>query len=1053
MFSATPLELIQVEPIDDLDTVPVLNSPGTLQSPGILQSPATLQNPLAGPAQHGTLDPVTNAVAPQTHLQRQGPNLFNDPTVTGTSEWYPFNDAEFDATTSHTADGTGSWKLKTPGGAYSRVITHNFTVQESGKYYISVYMKSENGPSYLGFNLRRFGPTGASLGNSDFVMAGNTQDGVWEEVVVPFDVDVETAPTFSFHLYKRDNLLPGGKVWFDDVFVGKGSPAFEQPPGPKTAFDGASTRVDELGNFEVLRNGTWEPFFPWAVHHNNGRTDWTEYSDMGFNTIMAAQWTYQIEQARDAGMMVGIRLAQYMNGFGQFYNDLDHLANTIDAIKQQGLSEDVLLYYWDNEFAETEWEVPINAVDVIKQHDVDANGDRLHPIYALQGSYNLARIQAANDLVDIQGTYVGGTVDNTGGGTGDTDALTVLQNIQGQDRPSPFAQLNAANTHPGDLRLRVYNALIAGAKAVGYYADHLTGEPWLEDTAWAADMPYLPQEVDALLPIIREPHWTDWAAVTSTNGDVRVGTRDHQGLGYIFLANQRSTAASLTISLEDLPYTAATVVDQLTGEVVGSVTNGTFSLTLAGANIRSGTQVLRLDPVSTSNTAPIAANSAVVASEDTPFTFNVTDFNFTDQQGDARASVTITNQQLGLGALRLNGVTVNNGDTIWSSQLSQLVYTSPSNAYGVSLATFNFTVNDAAPGTVSAQMSINVSNVNDSPTAVAEAYTANLDSVVSGDLSLNDSDIDGDTLAFTLSSGPQNGLVSLASNGTFSFTPTVGFSGRDSFTYSVSDGNNGQTTSTVTIEVGLISHHGNLRQPQEVGPGAGVELPTLPVPVQPPVARSPLTGTAVTGDNFLLPELELYAGKATESGAATVDGVDGTAQDVEPVEEALPAPELSSNVLLTATSSGGPVLPESLVPQSVRTLTTRTDIASVEMSAKLGRPDGLVPAVSSEVRFGDRAREDQAIDWTAVPEIVVGVDTGGPVSSTTLVVSRNGEALAQPDDPEENTEQQDSFAAVNTVVVVAASAAQCVFEKRAVAFATQNTSLPGTQGCMPIGTG
>ncbi|WP_141551738.1 Ig-like domain-containing protein [Natrinema sp. CBA1119] len=61
-------------------------------------------------------------------------------------------------------------------------------------------------------------------------------------------------------------------------------------------------------------------------------------------------------------------------------------------------------------------------------------------------------------------------------------------------------------------------------------------------------------------------------------------------------------------------------------------------------------------------------------------------------------------------------------------------------------------------------------------------------------------DPNGDSLSYAVTSGPNHGTVS--TNGdSFTYTPESGYSGTDSFTYEVSDGNGGTATATVTINV------------------------------------------------------------------------------------------------------------------------------------------------------------------------------------------------------------------------------------------------------------
>lgn len=65
----------------------------------------------------------------------------------------------------------------------------------------------------------------------------------------------------------------------------------------------------------------------------------------------------------------------------------------------------------------------------------------------------------------------------------------------------------------------------------------------------------------------------------------------------------------------------------------------------------------------------------------------------------------------------------------------------------------------------------------------------------------NDTDADGDALTATRISQPANGSVTLNANGSFTYTPTAGFSGSDSFTYRANDGTVASNLATVRITV------------------------------------------------------------------------------------------------------------------------------------------------------------------------------------------------------------------------------------------------------------
>lgn len=96
---------------------------------------------------------------------------------------------------------------------------------------------------------------------------------------------------------------------------------------------------------------------------------------------------------------------------------------------------------------------------------------------------------------------------------------------------------------------------------------------------------------------------------------------------------------------------------------------------------------------------------------------------------------------------------------------------------------------------------------NEPPDATADTYTvvtnATLSMPVANGVLATDSDPDDarDGLTATVESDPATGTLALARNGSFTYTPGNGFTGVDSFTYAVSDGDGGEDTAAVTIDV------------------------------------------------------------------------------------------------------------------------------------------------------------------------------------------------------------------------------------------------------------
>jgi len=90
---------------------------------------------------------------------------------------------------------------------------------------------------------------------------------------------------------------------------------------------------------------------------------------------------------------------------------------------------------------------------------------------------------------------------------------------------------------------------------------------------------------------------------------------------------------------------------------------------------------------------------------------------------------------------------------------------------------------------------------NNAPIAVADSASTSEDTPVSIAVLGNDSDPDDDSLTVDLVTQPTNGSVLINVNQTVSYTPASNFNGSDNFDYTVSDGQGGTDTATVTVGV------------------------------------------------------------------------------------------------------------------------------------------------------------------------------------------------------------------------------------------------------------
>jgi HD-GYP domain-containing protein (c-di-GMP phosphodiesterase class II) len=120
--------------------------------------------------------------------------------------------------------------------------------------------------------------------------------------------------------------------------------------------------------------------------------------------------------------------------------------------------------------------------------------------------------------------------------------------------------------------------------------------------------------------------------------------------------------------------------------------------------------------------------------------------------------------------------------------------------------TFSYTVSDGTGGSSTAAVTITVTPVAHAPLAASDAYATAQDTplhITAPGLLANDSDQDGDALAVvtTPAAAPTSGTLVLASDGSFDYTPNSGFTGADTFTYTVADATGRSATATATITV------------------------------------------------------------------------------------------------------------------------------------------------------------------------------------------------------------------------------------------------------------
>ncbi|MDO8607286.1 MAG: cadherin-like domain-containing protein [Phaeospirillum sp.] len=196
------------------------------------------------------------------------------------------------------------------------------------------------------------------------------------------------------------------------------------------------------------------------------------------------------------------------------------------------------------------------------------------------------------------------------------------------------------------------------------------------------------------------------------------------------------------------------------------------------------------------NNAPVTGIDTVTTNEDTAVSVSVASLlgNDRDFDGDTFSLTGIGNT--------VGGAAVLNGD-------GTVTFTPTANFNGV--ARFDYTVNDGKGGTSTQTVTVNVAPVYDPVVATGASSSVVKDKVLSGTLPVVNPD--DNPLTYSTESAPAHGSISFAANGTYIYTPTVGYTGSDSFTYTVSDGTS-TATGTITLTVtprGLVADTGEFR--------------------------------------------------------------------------------------------------------------------------------------------------------------------------------------------------------------------------------------------------
>lgn len=181
------------------------------------------------------------------------------------------------------------------------------------------------------------------------------------------------------------------------------------------------------------------------------------------------------------------------------------------------------------------------------------------------------------------------------------------------------------------------------------------------------------------------------------------------------------------------------------------------------------------------NDAPVASGQTVGTNEDT---FVNVVLSATDANSDPLTYEVTTSPTNG----SLTGTAPN------------LVYTPNSDFFGQD--TFVFKANDGTADSNLATVTINVAGVNDAPVADGQTVATNEDNAVA--VTLTGSDVDGDSLTFSIVTDPTSGTLS-GTLPNLTYTPNANSNGSDTFVFKANDGTVDSAPVTVTINVAPVN--------------------------------------------------------------------------------------------------------------------------------------------------------------------------------------------------------------------------------------------------------
>ena len=309
----------------------------------------------------------------------------------------------------------------------------------------------------------------------------------------------------------------------------------------------------------------------------------------------------------------------------------------------------------------------------------------------------------------------------------------------------------------------------------GTYTAVLTvAGPGGSNTKTVADM----ITVQSSAPVITTPATQTTDEDTAVTFTLSATDPNGQAVTYAIVDNPSNGTAS--ISGDQATYTPNANFYG-TDSFTYQATNGTYTSDVATVTITIA---------GTDDGDPTTNDVSVTTDEDTAVVVNL---DATEIDGDNYSFAIISNPSNG---------------TLGSVSGSTVTYTPNQDWHGTDTFTFEATDDRTARSNV-ATATITVASVNDAP--VANDVTAQMDENKEFDrfmpvtITFDASDVEGETLTYSVVSDPSNGSLSSVTGNQVTYTPNQDWNGTDTFTYKANDGTADSNTATVTITVTAVN--------------------------------------------------------------------------------------------------------------------------------------------------------------------------------------------------------------------------------------------------------